>query len=300
MRKSSVELVEDLTFSNRAVVARVRIGGGTAIVKQPRHADALAHELAAFANLPREARPEMLANGDGFVVMEDLGEGPSLADVLLGNDRVKAESSPYGLLVTFAAYSGLRAGEIGGLRVGRLDLLRGRVDVVEALKDTNGRSSFGPTKNHANRTVRLPRFLCDQLGAHLADRPHAPADLVFTGPMGGPLQHRTFYRRHFRPAVAAAGLPAALRFHDLRHTAAALLIAQGAHPRAIMERLGHSSITITLNVYGHLFPNLDEALTDGLEATYRQATEAALAAKSSRSCGADVVQQLHPATQPGV
>ncbi|MGH9227076.1 MAG: tyrosine-type recombinase/integrase [Acidimicrobiales bacterium] len=99
------------------------------------------------------------------------------------------------------------------------------------------------------------------MGAHLANRPHSPTDLVFTAPKGGPLQHRTFYRRYFRPAVAATGLPEALRFHDLRHTAAALLIAQGAHPRAIMERLGHSSTTITMNVYGHLFPNLDEALT---------------------------------------
>jgi integrase len=128
--------------------------------------------------------------------------------------------------------------------------------------------------------VRLPGFLCQQLGAHLADRPHGPADLVFTAPTAGPLQHRTFYRRHFRRAVGAAGLPEALRFHDLRHTAAALLTAQGAHPRAIMERLGHSSITISLNVYGHLFPNLDEALTDGLEATFRQAEKAGRATDS--------------------
>lgn len=128
--------------------------------------------------------------------------------------------------------------------------------------------------------MRLPGFLCQQLGAHLADRPHGPADLVFTAPTAGPLQHRTFYRRHFRRAVGAAGLPEALRFHDLRHTAAALLTAQGAHPRAIMERLGHSSITISLNVYGHLFPNLDEALTDGLEATFRQAEKAGRATDS--------------------
>ena len=92
---------------------------------------------------------------------------------------------------------------------------------------------------------------------------------MFTAPEGGPLQHRTFYRRFFRPAVESAGLPSALRFHDLRHTCAAFLIAQGAHPRAIMERLGHSSITVTLNTYGHLFPSLDEALTEGLENTYQ-------------------------------
>ena len=92
---------------------------------------------------------------------------------------------------------------------------------------------------------------------------------MFTAPRGGPLRHNLFYVRHFKPAVVRAGLPPALRFHDLRHTCAALLIAQGAHPRAIMERLGHSSIQVTLDRYGHLFPGLDAALTDGLEATYR-------------------------------
>jgi integrase len=59
----------------------------------------------------------------------------------------------------------------------------------------------------------------------------------------------------------------------LRHTCAALLIAHGAHPKAIMERLGHSSIQVTLDRYGYLFPGLDEAVTDGLEATYRASVE---------------------------
>jgi integrase len=91
-------------------------------------------------------------------------------------DLTAAMAAPYGTLVTFAAYSGLRAGEIGGLRVGRLDLLRGSVDVAEALKDTAGRLHFGPTKSHERRTVRLPRFLCELLGAYLAARPNGGSD----------------------------------------------------------------------------------------------------------------------------
>jgi integrase len=59
-------------------------------------------------------------------------------------------------------------------------------------------------------------------------------------------------------------------FHDLRHTCAALLIAQGAHPKEIQERLGHSTIRITFDRYGHLLPSLDERLRDGLESAYRQ------------------------------
>ncbi len=164
--------------------------------------------------------------------------------------------------------------------------------MVEALKDVHGRLSFGPTKNHGRRTVRLPPFLCELLACYLTDRPRRPNDLVFTAPDGGPLQHRLFYRRYFRPAVERAGLPDALRFHDLRHTCAAMLIAQGAHPRAIMERLGHSSITVTLNTYGHLFPSLDEALTDGLETTYR----AALSSRNNAGEHAPPVAALRRAT----
>lgn len=96
---------------------------------------------------------------------------------------------------------------------------------------------------------------------------------MFASRRGGPLRHGQFYRT-FRRAVATAGLDPRLRFHDLRHSAAAMLIAQGAHPRAIMERLGHSSITVTMDVYGHLLPSLDEALAEGLDATFRGALAA--------------------------
>lgn len=63
-----------------------------------------------------------------------------------------------------------------------------------------------------------------------------------------------------------AGLPTTLRFHDLRHTAATLLLAQGVHPRAIMELLGHSSITVTMNVYGHVLPAMMREAADKMEA----------------------------------
>jgi integrase len=175
----------------------------------------------------------------------------------------------YRALVLLAGYTGLRAGEIGALRVGRVDLLRGALEVRESLADVKGKLIFGTTKTHSNRTVRLPRFLCDALTDHLADYPPVGDGLVFTSPTGSPLRHNLFYARHFKPAIARAALPDALRFHDLRHTCAAMLIAQGAHPKAIMERLGHSSIEVTLDRYGHLFPSLDAALTDGLEATYQ-------------------------------
>jgi integrase len=178
-------------------------------------------------------------------------------------DLADAIGSPYDVLVTFAAYTGLRAGEIAGLRVGRINLLRRTVDVVETIGEADGRLVTGSTKTYERRTVPLSPFLVDVLAGHVAPRASDPEALAFTSPEGGPLRHGNFYRRHFRPAVVAAGLPA--------HTCAALLIANGGHPKAIAELLGHSSITVTLDRYGHLFPSIAEALAEGLDATYRAA-----------------------------
>src|SRR4029077_570103 len=91
----------------------------------------------------------------------------------------------------------------------------------------------------------------------------------FTSEEGLPLR-RSFYRRHYKPAVRRAGLPEALRFHDLRHSCAAILIAQGAHPKEIQERLGHSTIKLTFDRYGHLLPSLDDRLREGLDRMWEE------------------------------
>jgi integrase len=131
----------------------------------------------------------------------------------------------------------------------------------------DGRLVWGPTKTYARRTVHLPRFLCDQLAAHLAERPLGPDDHVFTAPQGGPLRVTAFRARVWRPAIMAAGLEG-LRIHDLRHTAVALWIAAGANPKEVAARAGHSSVSFTLDRYGHLYPEADTALRDRLDALY--------------------------------
>jgi integrase len=83
------------------------------------------------------------------------------------------------------------------------------------------------------------------------------------------VRQSNFHARHFKPAAIRAGIDPKVRFHDLRHSYAAMLIAQSAHPRAIMERLGHSSIQVTLDTYGHLFPELEAHITEGLDEVYR-------------------------------
>jgi integrase len=101
---------------------------------------------------------------------------------------------------------------------------------------------------------------------------------VFTAAEGGPVRHRNFSRRHFRPAVAkldAQGhFPAGLRWHDLRHTCAALLIANGGHMEEVKDNLGHASIRTTSDRYAHLFPRARAELADGLDATFADARRA--------------------------
>lgn len=134
---------------------------------------------------------------------------------------------------------------------------------------------FGPTKTHAARTVSLPASLQTMLRERLdsiGDVDSDPRQLLFTSSAARAVRHSNFYPRTFRPAVAAAGLPH-LRFHDLRHTCAEWLIADGAHPLAIKRQLGHEDIRTTLNIYGHLFPSGLETLAAALDAGYRQASE---------------------------
>jgi integrase len=181
---------------------------------------------------------------------------------------------PYGVLVRFLAWTGLRVGEVAALRVHYLDLLAGRAEIVESATEVGGRLVWGPTKTYERRSVPLPRFLGQEVGAYLADRPHDPDALVFTMPAGGPLRASKFGERYFRPAVRAAGLPEALRVHDLRHTAASLAIREGASVKAVQAMLGHKSATVTLDRYGHLYPDELEALADRLDRAHAAAVAA--------------------------
>jgi integrase len=164
------------------------------------------------------------------------------------------------------------------LRVGRLDLLRCTARAVEAAVEVS-RLEWGPVKAHEARTVRMPRSVAEEIAASLASRPHNREALVFTAPMGGPLSRADFVRSYFKPALRAANkamaglpkgqrpalLPEGLRFYDLRHTCASLLIAQGASVKAVQAQLGHATASITLDTYGHLFPSEMEALANRLE-----------------------------------
>jgi integrase len=166
-------------------------------------------------------------------------------------------------LISTAAYLELRWSELVALRTEDVVLPARRMRVTHTLVEVNGRFHEGPPKTAKGlRSMTIPGFLADAIGEHIGRFPSRDGH-IFSAAEGGAIR-KTFVRREFKPAAKAANL-LPLRVHDLRHTAAGLMIALGAHPKVIQERLGHSSIKVTLDTYGHLFPNLDEALAHGLD-----------------------------------
>jgi integrase len=162
-------------------------------------------------------------------------------------------------------------GELAGLKINRLRILERRVDVVWQVTEEGGRLYEGAPKWGSARTVTIPAAVAEVLARHVAAYPPGPEGFVFTMREGGPLRRNNWVRDVWRPAIRRAGLEP-LRPHDLRHTAAALAVEVGAHPKAIQELMGHRSITTTLNTYGHLFPALHDDLAGRLDGTFRRAT----------------------------
>lgn len=119
----------------------------------------------------------------------------------------------------------------------------------------------------AEASQAVPRL---GISAHISHSGCRERDLIFRAPAGGPLR-KTFRQRFWLPAVREAGLEP-LRFHDLRHTAIALWIAVGADPKRIAARAGHTSVSVVLDRYGHLFPEGEEQLEDRLDVVFRAAS----------------------------
>jgi len=177
-------------------------------------------------------------------------------------------------LYSVAVALGLRQGEILGLRWSDVDVEASTLRVAQALQRVNGRLEFvEPKSRRSRRTIPMPPTVARALRAHrsrqleerIAVGPRwRESDLVFTTSIGTPLDSRNVTRR-FQAALERAGLPR-LRFHDLRHTAASLMLAQGVPARVVMETLGHSQISLTMNTYSHVVPALQREAADRMEA----------------------------------
>ena len=225
----------------------------------------------------RRREPRFLTVGQVEAVAEAITHPPRRPAGNGARSVAPAAYPGYGLLVRVAAYTGLRPGELAGLRCDDVDLDRLVIHVVRGSPEVAGRLVDGGTKTGHSRSVPIPAAIVDDLAAHLADRTatDGASGWVFTSPAGGRHRHSLFYRRHFLPAAATVGLDG-LIFYDLRHTFAALAIAEGAHPKTLADWMGHSSISVTMDVYGHLFPHLGEtgsaALSARIAAARRPAT----------------------------
>lgn len=197
-------------------------------------------------------------------------------------DELAVAAGPqWSTLVLTLAYCGLRWGEAAALRRRDVDVLRRRLHVRESLAIVDGELHFGPTKTHQTRQVPTPAFLVDLLARHLETVAGDPDALVFARPDGEPLRHGQWWHGVWLPARRAAGLDG-LRIHDLRHTCVALLIADGAPAEAIRQLVGHSTIVTTFDVYGHLFPDHQDALADGLGRGRAEALAASTRPAASR------------------
>ena len=167
-----------------------------------------------------------------------------------------------GRVIETLAWVGMRWGELVALRRSRVHILRRRIEIAESATELGSGLVWGTPKTHERRVVTMPAFLAERLAHHLGRV--AEDGLVFTALRGGPLRSSPFRQGVWVPAVEAAGLDR-LRIHDLRGTAASLMISSGANIKVVQRQLGHASASMTLDLYGHLYEDDLDALSEALD-----------------------------------
>lgn len=175
-------------------------------------------------------------------------------------------------LVLFLAYTGLRWGELTGLRVRHVDLVRRRFNVEENAVDVAGTIHVGTPKSHSNRSVPYPAFL-DSLILTSVSNKHRD-DLVFgdgTDHVRSPHAIRGWFISAVKKAQHVDTNLPRVTVHDLRHTAASLAISSGANVKAVQRMLGHASAAMTLDTYADLFPDDLDGVAESLNAAWEKA-----------------------------
>ena len=138
--------------------------------------------------------------------------------------------------------------------------------------DEPGKLVFSEPKNASRRTIDLPQRALEALRSHrkrqaeerLRAVDYEDSGLVFATAKGTPLEAQNVVNRHLKPLLRRAGLPD-VRWHDLRHTYATLLLAKGVHPVYVQKSLGHASVQLTLDVYSHWMPSMGRNAADGID-----------------------------------
>jgi len=181
-------------------------------------------------------------------------------------------------LYLVAITTGLRQGELLGLRWSDIDLEAGKLAVRRALMagsvGSRGGAVFDAPKNNKSRTVKLTSSAVEALKRHKvaqnAERLKLGSlwedhGLVFPNRVGKPMDHNNLYKRDFKKMLKRAGLPLTFRFHDLRHTCATLLLSRNVHMKVVQEMLGHATISQTMDTYSHVLPTMQNAATEAME-----------------------------------
>jgi integrase len=177
-------------------------------------------------------------------------------------------------LYILAVHTGMRQGEMLALRWQDVDMENAVVSVRRTLTRNGGKVAFGePKTKKSRRSIRLTPQAVEALRSHLerqlrdmeilGDR-YQDQGLVFTTDTGGPINPSNLRQRSFAALLKRAGLRH-MRFHDLRHTCATLLLSRGVHPKFVQELLGHATIAITLDTYSHVMPSMGDATAKAME-----------------------------------
>lgn len=170
-------------------------------------------------------------------------------------------------LYVLAITTGLRRGELLGLRWDDVDLDRGALRVGRALVREGGRHTLGETKTRrGRRQINLTPRTVNALKAHRKKQLegkmrltglYKDRGLIFASEVGTPMNPENLVKRSFKPLLKKVGLPE-IRFHDLRHTCATLLLSRSVHPKLVQELLGHATIAMTLDTYSHYLPSMGD------------------------------------------
>ena len=178
-----------------------------------------------------------------------------------------AKQTRHACLFQIALHTGMRQGELLGLMWKDIDWITWQIHVQRQLqRNPNGSLVFSEPKTAAGRrTIVISPTMIDSLRKHLEEQEEYKKvlgkkweenDLIFPSKLGTPLHQANMFRE-YKELLKETGLPL-LRFHDLRHTSATLLLTQGVHPKIVQERLGHSNIAMTMDIYSHVLPSMQE------------------------------------------
>jgi integrase len=182
-------------------------------------------------------------------------------------DAARQSGERFEALYVLAITTGLRRGELLGLRWDDADLEFGTLRVGRALVREGGRHTLGETKTRRGRrqinlTPRTVNALKKHRKKQLEEKMklaglYKDHGLIFASGVGTPVNPENLVKRSFKPLLKKAGLPE-IRFHDLRHTCATLLLSRGVHPKLVQELLGHATIAMTLDTYSHYLPSMGD------------------------------------------